>query len=44
MNNRVNHQGILYKLCSVGIEVDVLSLLTVPIKPITTGYGGRLSE
>ena len=25
---RVNHQGILYKLCSVGIEGSVLSILT----------------
>ena len=26
--DRVNHQGILYKLCSVGIGVSVLSILT----------------
>ena len=26
--NRVNHQGILYKLCSVGIRGSVLSILT----------------
>ena len=26
--NRVNHQGILYKLCSVGIGGSVLSILT----------------
>ena len=26
--NRVNHQGILYKLCSVGIVGSVLSILT----------------
>ena len=26
--DRVNHQGILYKLCSVGIGGSVLSLLT----------------
>ena len=26
--HRVNHQGILYKLCSVGIEGSVWSLLT----------------
>ena len=25
---RVNHQGILYKLCSVGIGSSVLSILT----------------
>ena len=26
--NRVNHQGILYRLCSVGIGGSVLSILT----------------
>ena len=26
--DRVNHLGILYKLCSVGIEISVLSILT----------------
>ena len=26
--DRVNHQGILYKLCSVGIRDSVLSILT----------------
>ena len=26
--NRVNHQGILYRLCSVGIGGPVLSILT----------------
>ena len=26
--DRVNHQGILYKLCSVGIAGSVLSILT----------------
>ena len=26
--DRVNHLGILYKLCSVGIGVSVLSILT----------------
>ena len=26
--NRVNHQGILFKLCSVGIGGSVLSILT----------------
>ena len=26
--DRVNHQGILYKLCSVGIGVSVMSILT----------------
>ena len=26
--DRVNHRGILYKLCSVGIGISVLSILT----------------
>ena len=39
----VNHLGILYKLCSVGIRGSVLSD-TVPIKPITGSYGGWLSK
>ena len=26
--NRVNHQGILYRLCSLGIRGSVLSILT----------------
>ena len=26
--DRVNHQGILYKLCSVGVAGSVLSILT----------------
>ena len=38
--HRVNHLGILYKLCSVGIGGSVLSILTVSIKPITASYGG----
>ena len=42
--DRVNHQGILYKLCSVGIGGSVLSISTVPIKSITARYGGRLQE
>ena len=42
--DRVNHLGILYKLCSVGIGGFVLSILTVSIKPITACYGGWLSE
>ena len=41
--DRVNHLGILYKLCSVGIGGYVLSILTVSIKPITASYGGWLS-
>ena len=40
--DRVNHQRILYKLCSVGIGGSVLSVLTVSIKPITVRYGGWL--
>ena len=32
----VNHQGILYKLCSVGIRGTVLSILTDSIKLITS--------
>ena len=42
--DRVNHLGILYKLCSVVIGGSVLSILTVSIKPITASYGGRLSK
>ena len=42
--DRVNHQGILYKLYSVGIGSSVLSILTVSIKSITVHYGGLLSE
>ena len=42
--DRVNHLGILYKLCSVGIGGSDLSILTVSIKPITANYGGRLSK
>ena len=42
--DRVNHQGILYKLCSVGIGGSVLSILAVSIKPITARCGGWLSE
>ena len=34
--DRVNHLGILYRLCSVGIGGSVLSILTVSVKPITT--------
>ena len=42
--DRVNHQGILYRLCSVGIGDSVLSILTVSVKPITARYGGWFSE
>ena len=38
----VNHQGILYKLCSVGVGVVYAD--TVSVKPITARYGGWLSE
>ena len=34
--DRVNHLGILYELCSVGIGGS--------IKPITASYGGWLSK
>ena len=42
--DRVNHLGILYKLCSVCITASLLSMLTVSIKLITTRYGGWLLE
>ena len=44
--DRVNHRGILYKLCSVGIGARrcVVYIDTVSIKSITTCYGGLLSE
>ena len=42
--DRVNHQGILYRLCYGGIGGSVLSTPTVSVKPITARYGGRLSE
>ena len=42
--DRVNHQGILYRLCSMGIGGSVLSILTQFVKPITAGYGGWLLE
>ena len=37
---RVNHQGILYKLCSVGIRGSALFILTVSIRQITALLGG----
>ena len=43
-SDKVNPQGILYELCSVGIGGSVLSILTVSIKPTTARYGGWLSE
>ena len=42
--NWVNLQGIVYQLCTVGIGGCVVYTDTVSIKPITAGYGGRLSE
>ena len=43
--DRVNHQGILYNLCSVGSGGSVLSILTqFSIKPITARYGRWLSK
>ena len=43
---RVNHLGILYKLCSVGIGGSVLSILTqfLSNKWITTRYNGLVSQ
>ena len=41
---RVNHQIILYRLCSMGIGGSVLSILTQFVKPITARYGEWLSE
>ena len=40
----VNHLGILYRLCSVGIGGSVLSILRVSVKPITALIGGWFSE
>ena len=37
--DRVNHKGILYKLCSVGIGGSVLSISIVSIRSITARYG-----
>ena len=41
---RVNHRGILYGLCSVGIGGSVLPILTVYVKPIRARCGGWLLE
>ena len=41
--DRVNHLGILYKICSVGIRVSVY-IDRVSFKPITASYGGWLSK
>ena len=42
----VNHQGIFYNFCSVGIGGSsfVVNTNKVSIKPIRARYGGRLSE
>ena len=41
--DRVNHQGILYRLGSVGIcRFCVVYTDTVSLKPITACYGGWL--
>ena len=37
--HRVNHQGILHKLCSVGIGGCVVYIDTVFIKSIAARYG-----
>ena len=42
--DRVNQLGILYKLCSVGIEFCLVYIDTVSIKPITARCGGWMSE
>ena len=41
----VNHQGILYKLCLVGIggSACFVYIDTISFKPITARYGGWLS-
>ena len=41
--DRVNHQWILFKLCSVGVGRSVLSVLTVSIESVTGCRGGWLS-
>ena len=42
--DRVNHLGILYNLCSVGIGSCPIYIDTVSIKPITASCGGWLSK
>ena len=42
--DRVKNQGILYMFCSKGFGVCDFDIDTVSIKPITTRYGGWLSE
>ena len=41
--DRVNHQWILFKLCSVGVGGSVLSVLTVSLELVTVYRGGWLS-
>ena len=38
-SDRVNHQGILYKLCSVGYRSCVVYADTVSVRSITARYG-----
>ena len=43
--DRVNHQGIAYVLCSMGIGGSMMfNIDTVSIKSIIARYGGRLCE
>ena len=43
--DRVNHQGILYKIYSVGYWMFfVVYIEAVSFKSITSRYGGRLTE
>ena len=42
--DNVNHLGILYKLCSVGIGGSVLSILTQFLSKRPENYGGWLSK
>ena len=42
--DRVNHLGILYKLCSVGIGGSVLSQFLSNQSQFTASYGGWLSK
>ena len=42
--DRVNHQGILWRLCRMVILGSVLSIPTFSVKQITAHYGGWLLE
>ena len=42
--DRVNHLGILYKLCSVGIGGSLLSIMKQFLSNRRERYGGWLSE